>query len=397
MLGPETEIRLAGTLDDIRLQELDSDDTSKPEFINPLLNPLGVEFVSLPPADTSCDPLTDDLYFRAHRRLERQEKQLRNIERARAQHEKIQLDRLLSDLQGPEWLRVLGINGVTDNERRLYKPKRDIFVREIEGLLGKFRWWKEEEKSRRAEKEKERELGRRVENDCGSLEQEMEVDGLSRQGDCTGLVMPNGSDVDALAARQLHQEAMSATLLERARGSIQNNVKANASTHLRRPVKSKPNSTSKLKSSRTSNAADRDILPSPLSLSPSSPPSNHHRAHGRSHPRSETDPVHRTTTTTHSWRRRRSPALTSNSQPEQPNSQPAPLPPRFTSFYAKRSERDAAVQPRRRRPRFRTAFGLPLPDIPVQEFLLPSEIFEGGEMNGEGAEAAEPGRSVKKR
>ncbi len=103
--------------------------------------------------DDGHDPLADSEYFTQHRRAERKEKQLRNIEKERAMHEKVQLERLLDGLQGPDWLKVMGITGVTDGERKDWEPKRDYFVKEVEALVDKFRLWKEEEKRLRAEKE----------------------------------------------------------------------------------------------------------------------------------------------------------------------------------------------------------------------------------------------------
>lgn len=99
------------------------------------------------------DPLADSVYFTQHRRAERKEKQLRNIEKERAMHEKVQLERLLDGLQGPDWLKVMGITGVTDGERKDWEAKRNYFIREVEALVDKFRVWKEEEKRLRADKE----------------------------------------------------------------------------------------------------------------------------------------------------------------------------------------------------------------------------------------------------
>jgi hypothetical protein len=103
--------------------------------------------------DANEDPLADSVFFTQHRRAERKEKQLRNIEKERAMHEKVQLERLLDGLQGPDWLKVMGITGVTDGERKDWEPKRNFFVKEVEALVDKFRVWKEEEKRLRAEKE----------------------------------------------------------------------------------------------------------------------------------------------------------------------------------------------------------------------------------------------------
>jgi len=68
-------------------------------------------------------------------------------------HEKVQLERLLDNLQGPDWLKVMGITGVTDGERKEWEPKRDFFIKEVELLVDKFRLWKEQEKKLKVEKE----------------------------------------------------------------------------------------------------------------------------------------------------------------------------------------------------------------------------------------------------
>ncbi|KAH7123812.1 something about silencing, SAS, complex subunit 4-domain-containing protein [Dendryphion nanum] len=111
------------------------------------------------------DPLADAVYVVQHRRAERKEKQLRNIEKERAMHEKVQLERLLDGLQGHDWLKVMGITGVTDGERKDWEPKRDYFVKEVETLVDKFRIWKEEEKRLRSEKEAALALASREEDE----------------------------------------------------------------------------------------------------------------------------------------------------------------------------------------------------------------------------------------
>jgi hypothetical protein len=113
-----------------------------------------LDYTSIPHSTISTDdPLSDPFYTIAHRRAERKEKQLRNIEKSRAMHEKLQLERLLDGLQGPDWLKVMGITGVTDGERKGWESKRDWFIGEVEALVDKFRVWKEAEKRVRAEKE----------------------------------------------------------------------------------------------------------------------------------------------------------------------------------------------------------------------------------------------------
>ena len=141
------------------------------------------------------DPLTDAFYFKSHRRAERKEKQLRNIEKERAMHEKAQLERLLDGLEGHDWLRIMGITGVTDSEAKKFEPKRDYFVGEVKALLHKFKTWKEEE--RRLKLEKEAALAAEEDDEDESEGEESESD----------VVEGASSDFDGAAARQLQTEA----------------------------------------------------------------------------------------------------------------------------------------------------------------------------------------------
>lgn len=117
----------------------------------------------------------------AHRRAERQEKQLRNIERERAQHEKVQLERLKEGLLGPDWLKIMGISGVTEGDRRKWDDARDYFLKEVKSLLNKFARWKDEERRRklveirkRKEVEEEEEDLDGDEDDMNAQEEEVE-------------------------------------------------------------------------------------------------------------------------------------------------------------------------------------------------------------------------------
>ncbi|KAI5272249.1 hypothetical protein E4T47_04363 [Aureobasidium subglaciale] len=138
------------------------------------------------------DPLTDAFYFKSHRRAERKEKQLRNIEKERAMHEKAHLERLLEALQGHDWLRVMGIVSVADADAKKYEPKRKYFVDEVNALLLKFKTWKDEE--RRIRQEKEAAAMADDDEEEGEEEEESESE-------------PSSSDLDASAARQLQTEA----------------------------------------------------------------------------------------------------------------------------------------------------------------------------------------------
>ena len=168
------------------------------------------------------DPLNDDFYFKIHRRLERQEKQLRNIEKERAMHEKVQLERLLDGLKGHDWLRVMGISGITDGEKKAYEPRRDHLIGEVRILLEKFRLWKEEEKRRKVEKEETAEEEDDDDED-GAEEDDEEADAPDEEDEAEDEEQaeseagvsdgdpPDYSDIDA-SALQLRWEAARASL-----------------------------------------------------------------------------------------------------------------------------------------------------------------------------------------
>ncbi|KAK4152445.1 something about silencing, SAS, complex subunit 4-domain-containing protein [Chaetomidium leptoderma] len=105
---------------------------------------------------TPDDPLPDSLFSPAHKKAERLERSIRNTEKGRAQHEKDQIIRLLDGLQGHDWLRVMGVSGITESKKRAFEPAREHFLRGCEGILGKFRRWAAEEKRRRLELAAER-------------------------------------------------------------------------------------------------------------------------------------------------------------------------------------------------------------------------------------------------
>ena len=107
-------------------------------------------------------------------------------------HEKAQLERLLDGLKGHDWLKIMGVSGVTDGEKKSWEPKRDYYIREVETLLEKFREWKEEEKRRKAKRE-------------GMLSVDDDDEDVDEETPST-FGTPDDSDVDAWAAKQLHQE-----------------------------------------------------------------------------------------------------------------------------------------------------------------------------------------------
>jgi len=177
----------------------------------------------------SQDPLDDELYLKIHQKAERHEKQMKNGDREKAQHEKYQLERLLEELRGPDWLKILGITGVTETEKKRYEPKRVLFIRETQALIDKFKRWKEEEKRRKLEKEQAL-LEEAAENKGeGGDEGDDEGDeGGGGEGGSTvsgqdseslrsaSTQAPNSSEIDALASQQLIEEAKSASKRKKA-------------------------------------------------------------------------------------------------------------------------------------------------------------------------------------
>ncbi|KAI9860715.1 MAG: hypothetical protein M1824_003006 [Vezdaea acicularis] len=190
-----------------------------------LNNAQRIDFTSIAKAASKIhsDPLSEATYQKAHKKAERQEKQLRNIEKERAQHEKYHLERLLQSLKGHDWLRTMGITGITETEKKEYEPKRDMFIREVTALIAKFKVWKEEEKRRKQEKDAAaKEAGLRSQPETPTAEDSRDASEtpsrvqagpkLAQSAEPISDGDPPGyGDLDAEAARQLHVEAMSAT------------------------------------------------------------------------------------------------------------------------------------------------------------------------------------------
>ncbi|KAI6717011.1 hypothetical protein PZA11_004456 [Diplocarpon coronariae] len=142
--------------------------------------------------DGGKDPLDDAYFDSIHRRPERQEKAIRNTDKGRAQHEKDQVIRILEGLQGHDWLKLMGVSGVTESKRREFEPAREYFIKGCETILEKFRIWKEEEKRQKLEKE-----SAMAEVGAGEVED-----------DEIGDVDSPPDEIDASAARQLSEEAV---------------------------------------------------------------------------------------------------------------------------------------------------------------------------------------------
>ncbi|POS75682.1 hypothetical protein DHEL01_v205917 [Diaporthe helianthi] len=171
---------------------------------------------------TVSDPLPDSYYESIHRKESRNEKITRNAERGRSQHEKAQVIRLLDGLKGPDWLKTMGVSGITESKKKQFEPARAHFVHKCDVVLHKFAKWAAEEKRLKLEKEratKESLASEETRSSKAGDDEEHEdgleesVDELERGGqdgeeaDNSDSDPPDMSDVDA-SAMQLHAEAM---------------------------------------------------------------------------------------------------------------------------------------------------------------------------------------------
>ncbi|KAJ5153911.1 uncharacterized protein N7500_009350 [Penicillium coprophilum] len=349
--------------------------SSKPDptpFGNPLLKLYDCEKITLPkPAlnTPAIDPLGEETYFRAHRKFERQEKQLRNIERNRAQHEQQVLERLLDELRGHDWLRVMGLTGVHENDKKLYEPKRDILIQELVTLVNKFQAWKDEERRRKLEKEKAQPVpGTETAANVPARQHPRkrsrpaeDVDSSPAPG--TELHStpdadpdPDPSDVDALAARQLHQEAQSA-------GAVKLRKTAPARKSIPKPTPNTNTTTTNTNTNTTTN--DPEPKHTPKRKKPNLTPTKPHPQPPASAPsqtptKKPTQRPLQQASLAHFWN-------------------PAPREGPFTSFFRQRHVREAAIAAtkgiRRGGSRSTLAFGYPVPDQSEQEFELPPDIL----------------------
>ncbi|KAI9648845.1 hypothetical protein NHQ30_003486 [Ciborinia camelliae] len=161
-----------------------------------------VDFSLFTPVTCDEDPLSEQHFKTLHKRPERQEKAVRNADKSRAQHERDSVIRLMEGLQGPDWLKTLGVSGITEGRKKEFDSARQYFIKGCESILEKFRIWKDDEKQRKLKKERAiAEAQARTE--AVSEDDEDSDDDLESNGD-----PPDLSDIDASAARQLHDEAI---------------------------------------------------------------------------------------------------------------------------------------------------------------------------------------------
>ena len=249
-------------------------------------------------------------------------------------HEKVQLERLLEGLKGPDWLRVMGISGIVEGERKKWDDRRLYFIREVKSLLEKFRLWKEEERRRKADKEQsvQDEDEREAEDEDEDEEDEETEDEEDEDEEETDTSSATTDDVDALAALQLHNESLSATS---------------------RPHKSR--SKTKSKTHPTAKAATSTLTS---------------RLKKPSNPFNSTNPSKHRLNSAHS-NDKLAPTKKLKLHPTALPPHDAAVQP-IKSFFKKPHQRAAALDKTRRSAgRTRLAFGVPLPDPPEKPFELP--------------------------
>lgn len=172
------------------------------------------------------DPLPDSYYEPIHKKESRNEKITRNAEKGRSQHEKEQVIRLLDGLRGPDWLKTMGVSGITESKKKQFEPARAHFIDKCEVVLDKFRKWAAEEKRLKLEKERaakeslasqeaasfkdDEDQDDVIDEEVADLsEDDQSADDQDKHGEHVDVASnPSESDVDASVKKQLLEEAM---------------------------------------------------------------------------------------------------------------------------------------------------------------------------------------------
>lgn len=240
----------------------------------------------------------------------------------------------------------MGLPGVHESEKKQYEPKRDILISELVALVNKFQAWKDEERRRKLAKEKPLPTLDN-ESDAASRHQSRKRSRPAEDMDSSpapGTDMqstPDPNDVDALAARQLHQEARSASA----------------------PKPRKPSTTSRKSTSNTSKNIRTDGDSHGYGNSNSTEPST---SAPKTSPKAKkkTDPT---------------PPKALKQMPLSFFYEPVVQDKPFTSFFRQKHVREAAIAAtkgdRRGGSRSSLAFGHPVPDQVEHEFEPPAELL----------------------
>ncbi|KAL7901810.1 hypothetical protein HDV63DRAFT_376631 [Trichoderma sp. SZMC 28014] len=260
------------------------------------------------------DPLPDSLFEPIHKKAERVERSIRNTEKGRAQHEKDQIIRLLEGLQGHDWLRVMGVSGVTETKKKKFEPARMHFIKGCQVILAKFRNWNLEEKRRKLEKEKALAEKAEQEGDTDESEDESQEsrEGHSKQSEDEDEDEGEGEGEDE-------------------NEDDEDDVEEEGEEEEDEPSQDDTSETSSPAKQLRREARARSKLAAANSTKPRIP-----------------------------------------YRPMLPMKSPEP-PKEFKSFFSKMYERDSALNRQRRAGRKVLAWGLPLPEIAEADFILPEE------------------------
>lgn len=259
------------------------------------------------------DPLPDSYFEPAHKKAERLERSIRNSEKGRAQHEKDQIIRLLEGLQGHDWLRTMGVSGITESRKKTFEPARAHFIKGCKAILEKFRLWSQEEKRRKLEKERalaEEARAREKESTKDSEEEESEEEHEAESEDDDSETNPSS------AGRETDQSSRTSSDRTSDGDSREN---SDVDAHIEKQLRN-------------------DIL----------------MASSKSEGKNS--------------KQRKAPTA------RLPTPEPPPPPREFTSFFEKKYQRDAALSKSRRKGRTVLAWGHPVPEPPEADFDLPEEF-----------------------
>ena len=318
----------------------------------------------------AVDPLPDSYYEVHHKRAERLERSIRNTEKGRAQHEKDQIIRLLDGLQGPDWLRTMGVSGITESKKKTFEPAREHFIRGCRSILEKFRQWSAEEKRRKQEKDRAHAEEVRAREAAtaaaaapagrgkGKAKTETAVQKAKKRG-------PGRTTGRRGAKKDVYEADVMAEPNDEDDGVVSDDVDGD-----------EDKAAGEDKDDDDDDDDDDDSQPDSSDFDAVIAQQLREEALARSRLVSKAAA---------STNKRRKPGRTAKQ-----NDKEAPLPPEdpalppelqeekeeVKSFFRKRYQRDAALLRGRRKGRTVMAWGQPVPEVPETEFHLPSDILE---------------------
>ncbi|CAK7224234.1 hypothetical protein SBRCBS47491_005479 [Sporothrix bragantina] len=329
----------------------------------------------------AVDPLPDSYFEVHHKRAERLERSIRNTEKGRAQHEKDQIIRLLEGLQGPDWLRTMGVSGITESKKKTFEPAREHFIRGCRAILEKFRLWSVEEKRRKQEKDR-------------AHAEEVKAREAAAEAAAAAATAGRGKGkvkADTAAQKAKKRAPSKAT----GRGAAKKDVHEDEvmeDPDEDEEVEQGNDDASEDVDDDEDEAADEDDIdddsqPDSSDFDAVIAQQLREEALARSRLASKTaastNKRRKPNRATKQDAKEASPILEDSASPSQPQEE-------VTSFFRKRYQRDAALLRGRRKGRTVMAWGQPVPEVPETDFHLPGDILEdkgsaGGANAGRGS------------